>query len=389
MTSLARTGFAMLLALAACVPAELPDEAPSGPSAALGSPDSILFWRGEQQLEGYRSMDDVFPTRVIEAGGEVHPLPSNPVDFTGLTFEVGDEAWDLERFVEENSIVGLLALKDGEIALERYEQGNDETTKCVSYSISKSVVSILAAVRDGFITDLDVSVAEYVPSLEGTAYEPVTIRHALRMASGVQWSDAYGDIDGDINRSLSGGTVALLEEMGRRDRVAEPGARFNYNSGETHLLGTVLRAAIGNNLSDYLSSRIWRPFGMESDANWLLVEPSGGEHGGCCFSATLRDYGRLGLFAMRGGRLPGGEEVLADGWMEEATSPSPANPGYGYLWWLQPGEAYAAIGIFGQMIWIDPAADVVVVTHSAWPSATPHFGRGYAFAAAVRDMLAG
>ena len=73
--------------------------------------------------------------------------------------------------------------------------------------------------------------------------------------------------------------------------------------------------------------------------------------------------------------------------MEESTSPSPANPGYGYLWWLQPGGAYAAIGIFGQMIWVDPGAGVVVVTHSAWDAATPHFGRGYAFASAVRDAL--
>ncbi len=375
--------------------------APPGPEAdrgavadariVLGAPDSLLFWRAQAQLDGYRNIDRVFPTRVIEAGDDPLPLPERAVDFSGLTFEANGETYDVERFVEDNSIVGLLVLKDGEIALERYERGNTPETKWVSYSISKSVVSLLvgAAVRDGYIEDVDASVAEYLPRLEGTAYEDVTIRHALRMASGVEWSDGYDDPDGDINRSLRLGTLQILDDLGARERVAEPGARWNYNSGETHLLGTVLRAAIGNNLSEYLSSEIWRPFGMEADANWLLVEPDGGEHGGCCFSATLRDYGRLGLFAMRGGRLPNGEGVLADGWMEEATSPSPANPGYGYLWWLQPGGAYAGIGIFGQMIWIDPAERVVVVTHSAWPEAVPYFGRGYAFASAVRDALSG
>jgi CubicO group peptidase (beta-lactamase class C family) len=381
---------AAALAIPACAPPAT-DAPAADPGVALGTPDSLLFWRGEQQLAGYRGIDEVFPTRVIEAGDDPYPLPSRPVDFSQLTFTVGADTFDLERFIEHNSIVGLLVIKDGAIALERYERGNAPDTKWVSYSISKSVVSMLvgAAIRDGYIEDLDVSVTEYLPVLEGSAYEPVTIRDALQMASGVQWSDGYDDPDSDINRSLTSGTLALLEDLGARERVAEPGERFNYNTGETHLLATLLRAAIGNNLSTYLSSEIWRPFGMESDANWMLVEPDGGEHGGCCFSATLRDYGRLGLFAMNNGVLPNGERVLADGWMQEATQPSAANPGYGYLWWLQDEGAYAAIGIFGQMIWIDPEESLVVVTHSAWPSAVAHFGPGYAFARAVREVLSG
>jgi CubicO group peptidase (beta-lactamase class C family) len=381
---------AAALAIPACAPPAT-DAPAADPNVALGTPDSLLFWRGEQQLAGYRGIDEVFPTRVIEAGDDPYPLPSRPVDFSQLTFTVGADTFDLERFIEHNSIVGLLVIKDGAIALERYERGNAPDTKWVSYSISKSVVSMLvgAAIRDGYIEDLDVSVTEYLPVLEGSAYEPVTIRDALQMASGVQWSDGYDDPDSDINRSLTSGTLALLEDLGARERVAEPGERFNYNTGETHLLATLLRAAIGNNLSTYLSSEIWRPFGMESDANWMLVEPDGGEHGGCCFSATLRDYGRLGLFAMNNGVLPNGERVLADGWMQEATQPSAANPGYGYLWWLQDEGAYAAIGIFGQMIWIDPEESLVVVTHSAWPSAVAYFGPGYAFARAVREVLSG
>ena len=145
------------------------------------------------------------------------------------------------------------------------------------------------------------------------------------MASGVEWTDGYNDIQSDFNRSLTTPTVEQLGIMGRRPRLAEPGERLNYNSGETHLVATVLRAAIGNNLATYLSNKIWGPFGMEFDANWMLVEEDGGEHGGCCISSTLRDYGRLGLLAMRGGVLPNGGSVLVDGWMDESTTPSAAN----------------------------------------------------------------
>lgn len=372
----------------ACAPPDAPPTTDAA-SVALGAPDSLLFWRGAQQLAGYRSMERVFPSRVIDAGGDPLPLPERPTDLADFTFEVGGESYDVDGFMEANHVVGLLVLHDGAIAVERYARGNDRETRWLSYSISKSLVSLLvgAAVRDGYIRSVDEPLVRYLPALEGTAYEPVTFRHALSMASGVTWSDDYEDYDGDINRSLRMGTLELLDDLGRRDRVAEPGTRWNYNTGETHLLATALRAAIGNNLSTYASAEIWRPFGMEADATWMLVEPDGGEHGGCCFSATLRDYGRLGLFALGGGVLPSGERVLPDGWMAASTAPTPANPGYGWLWWLQDGGAYAAIGIFGQMIWVDPAADLVVVTHSAWPAAVPYFGRGYAFARALRDVF--
>ena len=109
---------------------------------------------------------------------------------------------------------------------------------------------------------------------------------------------------------------------------------------------------------------------MEHDANWLLLTPGGAEHAGCCLSATLRDYGRIGLFAMRDGRLRNGTPVLPDGWMAESTTPSRANQGYGYLWWLRGSGVYDAIGIYGQSIHIDPAEELVIVIHSTWPQPT-------------------
>ena len=131
---------------------------------------------------------------------------------------------------------------------------------------------------------------------------------------------------------------------------------------------TEYRAAIGNNLSDYLQYKIWQPFGMESDAWWATHGPAG-ERGGCCLNVTLRDYGRIGLFALNNGVLPDGTEVLPAGWMAESTTPSEAFPGYGYLWWLPGDGSYDARGIYGQGIHINPETNLVIVVLSAWEHA--------------------
>lgn len=352
--------------------------AASSPSAAAqaGAGDeslprstNILSWTPDEQLSGYKSIDRLFATREVSASSRPYPLPENLRDLSSVSYEIEGETFDLEGFLEHNHVVGLLVIEDGEIVLERYRHGNGPETKWISFSIAKSVVSLLvgAAMRDGYIRSVDDRVTDYLPLLEGTAYDGVSLRHALHMASGVEWNEDYADPRSDV-ATAGGGALERLRYLGAKPRVAEPGERFNYNTGETHLVGAVLRAAIGNNLSTYLENKIWHPFGMESDADWLLVEPGGAEHGGCCISATLRDYGRLGLFALAGGVLPDGTEVLAEGWMEESTEPSPAYEGYGYLWWLRD-RGFWGIGIFGQLIAIDPAQDVVIVTHSAWPRA--------------------
>ena len=104
---------------------------------------------------------------------------------------------------------------------------------------------------------------------------------------------------------------------------------------------------------------------MESDAYWTLTESGGGEFGGCCISATLRDYGRIGLFALSKGRLANGTPVLPDDWMAESTSPSEGYDGYGYLWWLSGDGVFRGVGIFGQGIYVNRKENVVIALHSA------------------------
>ena len=347
------TFFACLLMLGSAMPvcAEAPFLDPADDASRLPPPENPLFWTPEQQVVGYRNMDKVFPTRIIHAGGTPLELPEQRVDLGQVQISYEDSVLTTDEYFVRQDVAGLLVIKNGRIVYERYGLGNSRDTRWVSFSVAKSVTSMLigAAIRDGYIGSVDEKATDYLPRLKGSSYDQASIRNILQMASGVAWNEDYADPGSDVN-SVDWSTLALYEYLRDKPIDAAPGEVFNYNTAETNLIGTLLRSAMGNNLSTYLSEKIWRPFGMEADANWMLTEPGGGEFGGCCISATLRDYGRLGLFALGNGRLTDGTPVLPDNWMAESTAPSKGNPGYGYLWWLGEDGVFRASGIFGQGI---------------------------------------
>lgn len=347
---------------------------PSQDARFLPGPDSntsLLFLRADTQIAGFRNVEAMAPVRHVRAGDDPRALPWVPRDFSELRYTVDGRSYDLEHFMAHNHVGGLLVLDHGEVVLERYGLGNGPKTRWISFSMTKSVVSLLtgAAIRDGYIGSVDDPITDYLPQLEGSAYEGVRIRHVLQMASGVAWDEDYDDPESDV-ASSPGEILALMQYMGDKPRVAEPGERFNYNTGETNLAGAIVRAAIGNNLAAYLTRTIWQPWGMAHDATWMAHGRHGGEWGGCCISPTLRDWGRLALFVLNDGVLDDGTRVLPEGWIAESTAPSPAAEYYGYLWWLEDGSAFRASGIFGQGIYLDPDEDLAIVVQSAWPQAT-------------------
>ncbi|HEY6982716.1 serine hydrolase domain-containing protein, partial [Reyranella sp.] len=155
-------------------------------------------------------------------------------------------------------------------------------------------------------------------------------------------------------------------------RWTEPGTKFNYNSGETDLVGIVVSNAVGRSLSQYASEKLWQAYGMERDATWM-IDPAGHERGGCCLSMTLGDYARFGQFMLDGG-IARGRQVLPIGWIAQATSRQITygwrdSSGYGYFWWVGQDGAYDASGIFGQSITVVPDERLVIVINSAWPKA--------------------
>ena len=340
---------------------------PAEDAKHLPAADSaVLFWKGAQKIAGFRNMDKLAPYRTIESGSSILALPEASTDLSGVKLTTGDISMTVDDYFNRQKVAGLIVVKDGKVVYERYGLGNNKDTKWVSFSVAKSVVAMLygAAVKDGYIKSLDEKVTDYLPRLKDSAYQDTTIKHLLQMASGVQWNEDYADPKSDV-ASASYDTLSLYEYLRHKPRTAPPGETFNYNTAETNLAGTLLRSAIGNNLATYLSDKIWRPFGMQADAYWQLTEPGGGEFGGCCINATLRDYARLGLFAMNNGVLEDGTRVLPDNWMTESTTPSKGSAGYGYFWWLYPDGTYQAMGIFGQGIYINTEQQVVIAIHSA------------------------
>lgn len=331
-------------------------------------------------VEVFKDPTRAFATHVVRRGARVRPLPAGaplPREITILSQGV---RYDLVDYISRNRVAGLLILNDGKSVLEHYQSGNDARTRWLSMSVAKSISTTLvgAAIHDGFIRSVEEPITQYVPELAGSGYDGVSIRHVLQMTSGVRWDDTHTDENSERRRMLelqfSQRPGALLRYIAGSPRVAPPGTVWNYSTGETHIVGALLRAAVGRSLSDYLSDRIWSRFGMEADATWWLEAPGGLEVAGSGFGATLRDYARFGLFFMEGGVIEGAR-VLPEGWVREATVPREVGGkqvDYGYMWWPVPAAdgsyadgAFSARGIFGQYIYINPVKRLVIAVWSA------------------------
>ena len=349
-----------------------------GAHAALGDKPNppppggaaILKWTPEQQAWGYKNMEKINATLAIKHGGHVHELPKGePID---PKFTSGGKSYDTAAYMAEFRASGVLVIKNGKIVLERYALGRQPTERWTSFSVAKSVTSTLigAAIKDGKIKSLDDPVTNYIAELKGSAYDGVTVRQLITMTSGVKWNEDYADPKSDVAKVglavIDPGVNPVVSYMRRLPREAPPGSKFVYKTGETDLAGILLSNAVGKPLSQYLSEKIWKPYGMEQDGVWV-TDVAGHERGGCCISMTLRDYGRFGLFTLDSGRI-GEHSILPKGWMKDATSPHVTEPPYGYFWWLTDG-GYEAEGIFGQTVSVFPADHLVIVINSAWPGA--------------------
>ena len=352
----------------------------------------------------FRNIDQVFPSQKVPRSRTPSELPSSDRLPPDVHFTFQDSTYSMDDYIEQNHVAAMLILKDGKNIHEFYRFGNTEQTRWLSMSIAKSIVSTLigAAIQDGYIESIEDPVTRYVPSLEGTAYDGTSIRNVMMMTSGAAWNEEYTDPGSDRRRLLdaqiSQEPGAVMDVMKGLEREHEPGTVYRYNTGETQVAAEVLYHATGRTLSEYLSERIWQPMGAEADAFWWLDSEDGVEIGGSGFTATLRDYGRFGLFVLNNG-VVNGEAILPEDWVQEAGSPKELPDGteidYGYLWWTAETEAgrrdgaFSADGIFGQTIYLNPAENVVFVVWSAWPYPTQSgkFDYDWSLFEAVVDSL--
>lgn len=333
---------------------------------------NVLFWNTAQRDAAFRAMDRIpilAKSHIIESGDDVYPLPK------GTPITIGT---DVDAYMKAQRTAGLVIVQDGKIRMEKYGLGFTGNGKWTSFSVAKSFTSTLvgAAIKDGYIKSIEDKVSTYIPDLKGSAYDDVTIRQLLTMTSGVKWNEDYADPKSDValfnQHKAKDGMDVTVSYMRTLPREAPAGTKWVYKTGETNLIGVLVSSATKKNLSEYLSEKVWVPFGMEQDGSWLLGS-TGHEISGCCIQASTRDYARFGLFVMGGAKV-NGVSIVPDDWIAPATSKQAdigaPGKGYGYQWWTYDDGSFAAQGIFGQGIFIDPARRLVVASNSNWPKAT-------------------
>lgn len=359
-----------------------------GTTVAGFSQDSIrtadlLFLTPEKQFQYYQSADKLLPTNKIEAANNKYPLAQSVRDLSKFSFSYKDTLRTIKDFINATRVVGLIVVKNDTILYEYYRDGINRQTKWINFSVAKSVTSLLygVALLDGYIKSLDSKVTDYITELKGSVYDSVSLQNLLQMSSGVGWNDDPRSGESDLMKvgrlEGTGGWTSVVDYLMKLKRVALPGQKFNYNTIETALAGIILKRTTGKSLASYLSERVWKPFGMHADANWVKSRSSDTENGGCCISATLRDYALLGIFAMKNGRSLSGTQLLPPNWMKESTTSSKSYDGYGYYWWLHSNHRFFASGSFGQQIEVDPSQNTVIAIQSYWPTAFSGYYVGY------------
>jgi CubicO group peptidase (beta-lactamase class C family) len=317
--------------------------------------------------------------------GHIRPTIYDKDVFVNRIVETGDsqpwrEAKDLGKFmlskpqrekIERLNPASFLVACGDTIIYEEYWNGHNEEKLSNSFSMAKSVVSLLigVALDEGLIKDLDEPVANYLDEFNDEKKD-ITIRHILTMSSGLSWSESYISPFCDV-AELYYDTDDRDLSLNRRTIEEDPGKTFRYKSGDTQVLMYILTAATGKNVSDYAAEKLWKPMGAESEALWSLAgDENSSEKAFCCLYATSRDFLRLGKLINAGGAW-NGKQLVSEAYVNEFSSLAPLtkpdgkpNNLYGFQYWIYNGLPYEVSyfrGMSGQYIISIPEKDLVIV----------------------------
>lgn len=331
------------------------------------------------------------------AAPEPEPLPEpEPQPEPAFQWETGapeDHQMDPEVFARlhaalaGSTVYAMVTVKDGVIIDEYYQPGKDETSTFDIHSCSKSFTSALMgiAIHQGYIGGVDDLLSDYLPQaarLEGAKKE-LTLRHLLTQTSGLEWYEWGGSVS---NWAEFRGAENWVDYILGRRLVAQPGQRFNYSTGNTHLLAAAIEAATGKGLLEYGKEVLFDPMGMET-IHWG-TDPQGIADGGNGVVISARDAARFGQLFLQNGVWEG-EQLIPAAWVEESTTVKNNGAGdgtgsYGYQWWIRPYTAngygtyaaphgagtydcYNAFGAWGQFIFVVPQLQLVTVITSSGP----------------------
>ncbi|NQY66912.1 MAG: serine hydrolase [Flavobacteriales bacterium] len=306
---------------------------------------------------------DIFSSRKIDKG--VHQPWEESANINSQ--EINEKY--LKEF-DKYGTIAFLVIKKGEIISEQYwgEYNNSSLTN--SFSIAKTVVSILVgiAIKEGNIRSVDDPVGKYLPAYNEGKNSELTIRHLLTMSSGINFDEDYTNPFAYPAKAYYGNDLRKLTANYRV--TEEPGTVFKYLSGNTQILQQVLKEATGMEISQYASEKLWKPIGAGQDAFWNLDHEDGNEKAYCCIYSNVRDFARLGQLYLKKGKW-NGNQIVPRKYAIQSVVPAqlieedgPQNNRYGYSWWMfnyNDQDIFYARGILGQYIIVIPDEEMVVV----------------------------
>ncbi|MFD2514733.1 serine hydrolase domain-containing protein [Pontibacter locisalis] len=319
-------------------------------------------------LYNFADIDDhkIFEQREIDAPFKSQPWPLSE-KYNKLKMPS-----DLERLHEEIESVAFLVVKEDSILYEQYWDGYSDESLSNSFSMAKSIVSMLIgiAIKEGKIKSVEQPVGDFLPEFKEGDKAKIKIKHLLWMSSGLNWDESYSNPLSMTTEAYYGSDLEKI--IARLKPVQEPGEEFTYKSGDTQVLGFVLKAATGKNLSEYAEEKLWKPLGAKEDAEWSIDRPKGIEKAYCCFFSNARDFARLGKLYLQNG-VWNGDTIISPSYVKASITPSGLVDAsdkekvdfYGYQWWLLPNykgqDIFYARGILGQYIIVIPEKDIVIV----------------------------
>jgi CubicO group peptidase (beta-lactamase class C family) len=272
---------------------------------------------------------------------------------------------------EKMNSAAYLIIKNDSIVHEQYWDDYGKTSKTNSFSMAKSIISMLIgiAIDEGKIKDVHQKVGDFIPEFKEGKKANITIEHLLTMSSGLGFEESYTNpftfsAEGYYGRHLKETTL-------RHDVITEPGKVWIYLSGNTQLLTMILENIYNKNVSELTAEKLWQPIGASEDALWSLDVENGVEKGFCCFHSNARDFARFGKLFLDSGKV-NGKQIISQAYIQASVSPADIldiygnkNERYGYQWWLDPNykghNIYTMIGHLGQKVICIPKENMVIV----------------------------
>jgi len=305
-----------------------------------------------------------FPSREIKNDSAIFTFSEYQDEIIPEVYSTKDTL--LEPYFEDEKTVAFIIIHNDTIKYERYFEGYDETSIVPSFSMAKSVLSILigCAIDDGLIQSTNEPVTNYIPELKENGFDKVTILHLLQMTSGLKFNEGYFNPFGEVATFYYG--TNLRKAIAKSELEVEPGERFDYVSGNPQILGLVLERALKDKtISEYFQEKLWTPLGMEYDASWSIDRKKNGlEKTFCCINARARDFAKIGRLYLNKGNW-NGEQIVPENWVSESTKVDTTGGSvwyYQYQWWLPSLDGdFVAEGILGQFIYVNPTKDLIIV----------------------------